>query len=840
VSTLACMEYPRWVSALQRRLTLACALLLLTSLMCWPGISRAQTAASIAPAERVALVIGNSSYRSVPLLNPRNDAEAMADLLRQAGFSVDAQFDTSQQQLASAVERFGKVIRDPKVKFGLFYYAGHGLQLEWRNYLVPVSADIQSPDDVRKQTIDVSYLLKYMEEAQGRNFLVILDACRDDPFGDAFRPPAKGLSQFDAPAGSMLAYATAPGSVAMDGTGRNGLYTSNLLREFSVRGARIEDAFKRVRLNVRLASQGRQIPWESTSLEEDVYLFPTDRKKLSETEQDELLEREIRSWLSVKGTNDVQQLANFVREFPSGNASELAQARLNRLLMAQASREQAELEAARQRIAEGQGKRLPLPFPDVQVASRNAAQAAELERQRELERQAEQDRLREQEQARSRERERVAAVEAAAAADRVAAAQRQAEQDRLREQEQARARERERLAAAEAAAAADRIAAAERQAAIERERMREQEQAQARERERIAQAERVAAAEREAAAARERLNEEQQAQARERARLAAAERAAAAERQAAAERRAAAERLAAAERQAAQERDAAAAQQAEAQRQAALEQAAAAEQQAALERVAAAERQAAVERQVAAARQAAEAEKQAALARQAAAEREAAQAKAAAVPPLVPLPAPAPAPAPIVVAALPATPFYKGYSEHQRNYKVGDLFRFDVIDGLTKVGKPLELRVTAVDLDADRVEYNGGQFVSDTMGNTMATQRGSFTTPRQFYPAELYVGKRWHTAFKQARPNGVSYTYRYDVRVVGKETITVPAGTFEAFKIEARGFNVQLGAALARNIWVTPGVPADIAHETIVRLRNGAIEQFDRQELVSIGPRAGG
>ncbi|MEO5670746.1 MAG: caspase family protein [Ramlibacter sp.] len=720
-----------------------------------------------ASGERVALVIGNSTYKAMPLENPRNDAQAMADLLRQAGFTVDTQYDTSQQDLAAAVERFGKTIRQPSVKFGLFYYAGHGLQLDWRNYLVPVSADIQTPADVRKQTVDVSYLLKYMEEARGRNFLVILDACRDDPFGDAFRPPAKGLSQFDAPAGSMLAYATAPGSVAMDGTGKNGLYTSNLLREFAVKGARIEDAFKRVRLNVRLASQGKQIPWESTSLEEDVYLFPTDRRKLSEAEQDQLLEREIASWLRVKSSNDVQMLASFVREYPSGSASELAQARLNRLLSAQAQREQADLEAARIRIAEAQGQRpTQAPEPAVQVASRNASQAAEQERQRE--------------------------------------AERQREQERLRQEEQAKARERERAAAAEAAAAAERIVAAERQASFERERLREQEVAQARERERVAQAERVAAAEREAAAARDRLNEQELAQARERARVAAAERAALAERRAAEERQLAAERVAAAEREAALERQAAAAKQAEAERQAVIERAAAAEQQAALDRQIAAERQAA-------------------LARQAEAERAAAQAKTTAT-----------AAAPVLTSTLPSTPFYKGYSEHQRDYRVGDVFSFTLIDGLTKAARPLQLRVTAVDIDADRVEYNGGEYVSDFMGNMTATLRGAFTMPRQFYPAELYVGKKWQTAFKQVRPNGITYTYRYDVRVVGKETITVPAGTFEAFKIEARGFNVQLGAALSRNIWVTPGVPADIAHETIVRLRNGAIEQFDRQELVSL------
>ena len=119
------------------------------------------------------------------------------------------------------------------------------------------------------------------------------------------------------------------------------------------------------------------------------------------------------------------------------------------------------------------------------------------------------------------------------------------------------------------------------------------------------------------------------------------------------------------------------------------------------------------------------------------------------------------------------------------------------------------------------------------MGNTVANPRGGLSTPRQFYPAELFVGKRWHTTFKQSRPSGIVYTFQYDMKVVGRESITVPAGTFDTFKIEARGYNMQLGARLERNIWVAPGISGDIAHETLVRLRNGAIEQNDRQELVS-------
>jgi hypothetical protein len=123
--------------------------------------------------------------------------------------------------------------------------------------------------------------------------------------------------------------------------------------------------------------------------------------------------------------------------------------------------------------------------------------------------------------------------------------------------------------------------------------------------------------------------------------------------------------------------------------------------------------------------------------------------------------------------------------------------------------------------------------VSDLVGNTTTNLRGRFSTPRQFYPAELIVGKKWTTRFVQSRPNNVQYTFEYKLKVVGKETITVPAGTFETFKIEARGFNNNLGAYLERDIWVTPGVNADIAHEIRVRLRSGWVEQNDRQELVS-------
>jgi hypothetical protein len=190
--------------------------------------------------------------------------------------------------------------------------------------------------------------------------------------------------------------------------------------------------------------------------------------------------------------------------------------------------------------------------------------------------------------------------------------------------------------------------------------------------------------------------------------------------------------------------------------------------------------------------------------------------------------------APMAPETLAATPYFKGYAEHQRSFTAGDSYTTSVIDAFTKVSKPLVMKVSQVDVNAERVVYNDGEFVSDLMGNTTTNQRGTFSTPRQFYPAALIVGNKWQTRFKQTRPSGITYTFQYDLKVVAKERITVPAGTFDAFKIEARGFNMELGASLERNIWVTPGVNADIAHEIKVRLRSGRWEQNDRQELVSI------
>jgi uncharacterized caspase-like protein len=221
-------------------------------------------------APRIALIIGNSKYPESPLTNPFNDANAMGKELKVLGFDTQILLDSNLKDLGSAIQGYsGRIAKSKAV--GLFYYAGHGVQLAWRNYLIPVDANIDRVDDIPKQAFELNNMLQALNKAQNPMNIIILDACRDNPFGKRLPTEQKGLSQFDAPNNSLLCYATAPGNVASDGAGANGLFTENLLREMRDPEAKIEDVFKRIRLKVRLASKGQQIPWESTSLEEDFY-----------------------------------------------------------------------------------------------------------------------------------------------------------------------------------------------------------------------------------------------------------------------------------------------------------------------------------------------------------------------------------------------------------------------------------------------------------------------------------------------------------------------------------------------------------------------------------------
>ena len=223
--------------------------------------------------QRVALVIGNGAYGDAPLKNPPNDARAMAQALRECDFHTIEEIDGDKRRMVDAIREFGKQIRRGGV--GLFFYAGHGMQVGGTNYLVPVGADVKKESDVEFECVDANRVLGEMEDAGNQINIIILDACRNNPFARSFRSSDRGLKKMDTPTGSLLAYATAPGDVAADGDGANGLYTSVLLKHMRQPGISIMDVFMRVRRDVKEASGDAQVPWESTSLTDDFNFVPS-------------------------------------------------------------------------------------------------------------------------------------------------------------------------------------------------------------------------------------------------------------------------------------------------------------------------------------------------------------------------------------------------------------------------------------------------------------------------------------------------------------------------------------------------------------------------------------
>jgi formylglycine-generating enzyme required for sulfatase activity len=193
----------------------------------------------------------------------------MASSLRSLGFKVLTGENLGQKEMKKIIREFGQQIKSSGV--GLFYYAGHGIQSNGRNYLIPIGAEIAKEQDIDLEAVDAGYALAEMEAAQNRMNILILDACRNNPFGRSYRSASRGLAQVAAPAGTFIAYATAPGSIAADGDGSNSLYTQELVRQMKMPGAKLEDVFKAVLSNVKQASGSKQVPWTASSVEGDFY-----------------------------------------------------------------------------------------------------------------------------------------------------------------------------------------------------------------------------------------------------------------------------------------------------------------------------------------------------------------------------------------------------------------------------------------------------------------------------------------------------------------------------------------------------------------------------------------
>jgi hypothetical protein len=288
--------------------------------------------AGTASSKRIALVIGNGTYTSAPpLKNPPNDARDMAATLKVLGFSVSSAIDADQRTMKRLIREFGQQLKGGGQ--GLFYYAGHGVQMRGRNYLIPANADITSEADVEDQAVDLNLVLGLMDEAQNGLNIVIVDACRNNPFTRSFRSAGSGLAQVDAPTGTLIAYATSPGRVASDGTGRNGLYTSELLTQMRVSGIGVEEMFKRVRASVQRQTTGQQVPWESSSLVGNFYFAPTSVDQAVALEKNvkaiDPMAFELSYWDSIKNSTNAEDFRSYLEKYPNGQFAALARNRLS-------------------------------------------------------------------------------------------------------------------------------------------------------------------------------------------------------------------------------------------------------------------------------------------------------------------------------------------------------------------------------------------------------------------------------------------------------------------------------------------------------------------------------
>jgi formylglycine-generating enzyme required for sulfatase activity len=260
--------------------------------------------------KRLALVVGNSDYKTKPLVNPQNDAADMKAALESLGFEVIYGVNLkTKTEMREKINEFGQKLGNGGV--GLFYYAGHGVQVDGRNYLIPTNADINNEAEVDLEGVDINYVLGAMSTAKNRFNIVILDACRDNPFKRNWRSIGNdGLAQIKAPSGTMVAYATQPGNTASDGITRNGLYTSQLLIEIKKPNVLIETMFKRVAENVANLSMDKQEPWVSYSIKGDFYFVEN-----AETDPNAA---ESEAWNRIKNSINRNDFKLFVSNFPNG------------------------------------------------------------------------------------------------------------------------------------------------------------------------------------------------------------------------------------------------------------------------------------------------------------------------------------------------------------------------------------------------------------------------------------------------------------------------------------------------------------------------------------------
>jgi hypothetical protein len=270
--------------------------------------------ALVAPAlaeTRIALVVGNAGYQAVVSLeNAVHDARLMAATLETRGFQTTLLTDADRATLTRAIGEFGRALREAGSEAtGLFYYAGHGVQSFGTNYLLPVDARLTDAADLALVAVEAEAVLRQMASARNLTNIVILDACRNNPFQGIPDMNDNGLAEMKAPTGTFLAYSTAPGAVALDGTGGNSPFTRALAAQIAIDGQPIEQLFRSARVAVLEETNGAQTPWDASSLTREFFFTPP-----VVVSAEELADAQL--WDSVRATRDPVQIMLFLRGYP--------------------------------------------------------------------------------------------------------------------------------------------------------------------------------------------------------------------------------------------------------------------------------------------------------------------------------------------------------------------------------------------------------------------------------------------------------------------------------------------------------------------------------------------
>ena len=300
-------------------------------------ICLATVAVESAASNRVALVIGNGTYRNAPpLKNPVNDAKLMAATLRDLGFDVIEHLDVNQRQMKRAIRDFGDLLdKAGEDGIGMFYYAGHGLQVQGRNFLIPLDTEIERESDVRIEAVAADLVLETMDFARTNLNFVVLDACRNNPFARGFRSVGRGLARMDAPRGTMIAYATAPGEVAADGDGDNSPYTTALTKAMRAPGLPVERMFREVRNEVMERTKDLQVPWEASSLTGEDFYFntvaPAPPATAATPGPAPATGMDTAIWGAIKDCQNPVDYQTFLAQFPNSPLAPFARARFQAL-----------------------------------------------------------------------------------------------------------------------------------------------------------------------------------------------------------------------------------------------------------------------------------------------------------------------------------------------------------------------------------------------------------------------------------------------------------------------------------------------------------------------------